>query len=145
MIQLQFPEPAFRIKKEDERVLIFDEIRKKWVHLLPEEWVRQNMIQYLIQSAHIPKSAIAIEKKIHLREGIKRFDILAYNSDHEPWMMVECKAENITLNEKTLMQILSYNLHIPVRYLVITNGIACYVADKKAEEPCWLSAFPSYP
>ncbi|MEY3433064.1 MAG: hypothetical protein RL131_1000 [Bacteroidota bacterium] len=144
MIQLQFPEPAFRIKKEEERALIFDEIRKKWVHLQPEEWVRQNMVQYLIQSIRIPKSAIAIEKKIQLKEGIKRFDILAYDAEHKPWMMVECKAEKITLNEKTLMQILSYNLHIPVRYLVITNGIACHVADKKAEEPYWLSAFPNY-
>jgi predicted type IV restriction endonuclease len=59
-------------------------------------------------------------------------------------MMIECKAEHVVLSEKTLMQILSYNLHIPVRYLVITNGTTCYVADKKAEEPIWLSAFPNY-
>lgn len=144
MIQLQFPEPTFRTKKQGDALLIFDEIRRKWVHLLPEEWVRQNMINHMIHSAFIPRSAIAVEKKIKMGEGFKRFDILAYDSRHSPWMMVECKAENVTLSEKTLMQILSYNLHIPVRYLVITNGISCHLADKKAEEPSWLSAFPKY-
>ncbi len=122
MMNIRYPEPGFRIKKEDGKEFIFDSLRKKWLVLTPEEWVRQNFVQYLLQTKNYPASLIAIEKEIKLGELKKRFDILVYDSNHEPWMMIECKAAEIKLDDKVLEQILRYNISMPVRYLIVTNG-----------------------
>ena len=89
MIKIQYPKFDFRIKKEDGKEWIFDEFRKQWVRLTPEEWVRQNILQYLVQVKKYPASLIAIEKEITLGELRKRFDILIYR-DAKPWMIIEC-------------------------------------------------------
>lgn len=122
MITVSFPEPAFRIKNRDGKDLIFDDIRKQWVVLSEEEWVRQNWIQYLIQEMKYPRELIALEKEIDLGERKMRFDILVFNSTHQPWMLIECKAPGIRLDEKVFDQVLRYHLSIPVSFLVITNG-----------------------
>ncbi|MBI5372214.1 MAG: type I restriction enzyme HsdR N-terminal domain-containing protein [Sphingobacteriales bacterium] len=122
MISIQYPEPAFRVKEEGGKKFIFDPIRKKWLLLTPEEWVRQNLVSYLVQVMGYPSSLIALEKEIQLGERIKRFDILVYNKAHQPWLMVECKAPEVKLDEPVLQQVLRYHLGVPVNYLVITNG-----------------------
>lgn len=122
MLSINFPEPGFRMKKENNRQKLFDPLRKRWLLLTPEEWVRQNFIQYLIQVRRYPSSCIAQEKGILLGELKKRFDILVYDHRHEPWMIVECKATTIPLNEEVLQQALRYNISVPVPYLIITNG-----------------------
>jgi len=122
MLVINYPEPAFRIKKENARDLLFDPLRKKWLRLTPEEWVRQNFVQYLIRVMSYPSSLIALEKEIWLGELKKRFDILIYNKVHQPWMIVECKGTDIKLSNDTLQQALRYNISVPVEYLVITNG-----------------------
>ncbi len=126
MVNINYPEPGFRIKTEEGKEFIFDALRKKWIVLTPEEWVRQNFVQYLLQVKNNPDSLIAIEKEIRLGELKKRFDILVYDNNHQPWMMIECKAAAIKLAEKVLEQILRYNISIPVPYLVVTNGTDCY-------------------
>ena len=123
---IKYPEPAFRMKKEDGKEFIFDPLRKKWIMLAPEEWVRQNFVQYLLQVKNYPASLIAIEKEIKLGELKKRFDILIYDNNHQPWMMIECKAATVKLDSSVLEQILRYNISIPVRYLVVTNGADCF-------------------
>jgi hypothetical protein len=122
---INYPTPAFKLKKEGEKEFIFDSFRKKWILLTPEEWVRQNFLQYLLQEKKYPASLIAIEKEIKLGELNKRFDILIYDNHHQPWMMIECKAMDINLDESILQQLLRYNLSVPVRYLIITNGTNC--------------------
>ena len=122
MIRFRYPEPAFRIKSEAGKEYIFDTFRKKWLVLTPEEWVRQNFLQYLVQEMKYPLSLIAVEKEFRFGEMNRRFDILIYNTDHLPWMMVECKAPEIPLDQAVLDQVLRYNISIPVTYLVITNG-----------------------
>jgi hypothetical protein len=122
MIAVNFPEPVFRLKKEKDVEFIFDAIRKQWLVLNEEEWVRQNFVQYLIQTLRYPAAFIAIEKEIMLGELKKRFDILVYDKDHRPWMMIECKAPAINLNDATLQQVLRYNISVPVPFLIITNG-----------------------
>lgn len=122
MIAVNFPEPVFRLKKEKDVEFIFDGIRKQWLVLNEEEWVRQNFVQYLIQTVHYPAAFIAIEKEIVLGELKKRFDILVYDKDHRPWMMIECKAPAINLNDVVLQQVLRYNVSVPVPFLIITNG-----------------------
>lgn len=122
MISIRYPEPDFRIKKEGGKEFIFDTFRKKWLVLTPEEWVRQNFLQYLVQVIDYPLSLIAVEKEFRFGEMNRRFDILVYNKDHQPWLMVECKAPGILLDQSVLEQVLRYNISIPVPYLVITNG-----------------------
>lgn len=122
MIDVRFPEPAFRLKKENGVELIFDPIRKQWLVLNDEEWVRQNFIQYLVQTLRYPAAFIAVEKEITLNELKKRFDALIYDCDHKPWMLVECKGQNVKLEDPALLQVLRYNISIPVSFLIITNG-----------------------
>ena len=122
MISVRYPEPQFRIKKEGNATYIFDSIRKIWLLLTEEEWVRQNFANYLITVLNYPSTVIAIEKEIMLNDLKKRFDILIYSQDHHPWMLVECKAPEVSLSEHVLEQILRYNISVPVEYIVITNG-----------------------
>jgi hypothetical protein len=122
MIKVIYPEPEFRMKKENDRQYIFDSQRKNWLILTPEEWVRQNFIAYLLKVLHYPSSLIAVEKEIILNGLKKRFDVLVYDENHKPWMMVECKAPGVELSEKVLQQLLVYNQSVPVHFFVITNG-----------------------
>ena len=122
MIEVLFPEPQFRMKKEGEKTFIFDTIRKAWLLLTEEEWVRQNFVAYLVKERGYPASLISLEKELLLNGLKKRFDILVYNNQHQPWMMVECKAPEVALGEAVLQQALRYNMSIPVAFIIITNG-----------------------
>ena len=121
MLNISYPPYNFRIKKEKDKECIFDEVRNRWVKLTPEEWVRQNFLQYLIQVKKYPKSLLSIEKIIKLGELRKRCDIVVYKFDR-PWMIIECKEMNTGLRLPVLEQILRYNIAHQVNYLVITNG-----------------------
>ncbi|MEO6612832.1 MAG: type I restriction enzyme HsdR N-terminal domain-containing protein [Chitinophagaceae bacterium] len=126
MVTINYPAPGFRIRNEQGKEFIFDSLRKKWLLLTPEEWVRQNFVQYLLQVRNYPAALLAIEKELVLGELKKRFDILVYDTDHQPWMMIECKAATIKLDDAVLQQVLRYNISVPVNYLVITNGSLTY-------------------
>lgn len=119
---IQYPPYNPRIKKEKEKEFIFDVLRKQWITLTPEEWVRQNFLNYLVQEKKYPPSLIAIEKEIIVGELKKRFDILIYKFN-KPWMVIECKEMNIPLSQKVLQQVLNYNIQLQAKYVVITNGI----------------------
>lgn len=134
MIKVNYPEPVFRFKEENGKELIFDFIRKQWLLLNEEEWVRQNFIQFLVQDMKYPIELIAVEKEIQLGELKKRFDILVYDRNHKPWMLIECKASEIDLDEKVLMQVLRYNISMPANFLVITNGHVTYAWEKSGSE-----------
>lgn len=141
MIELVYPEPDFNIREEQGMTKIFDRWRKTWLKLTPEEWVRQNFILYLVSVQKYPEVFIAIEKQLRLNELIKRFDILVYDRDFKPWMMVECKSADIPLSTKVLDQVLRYNMSIPVSYMVITNGRSCMCYSRKAG---WLEKLPGW-
>ncbi len=121
MLEINYPEYNFRIKKEKNKEFIFDIVRLQWITLTPEEWIRQNFLQYLVQIKNYPASLISIEKLITLGELKKRYDIVVYKNSL-PWMIVECKEMNVGLKVPVLEQILRYNIALPVKYLVITNG-----------------------
>ncbi len=131
MITVNYPKPDFRIEEKEGKKNIFDNIRKNWVLLTPEEWVRQNFIQFLIQEKKYPAAQISLEKVVQLGELKKRFDVLVYNKKYQPWMLIECKASEIKLDEKVLQQILRYHISIPATYLVITNGQTTYGWKKR--------------
>jgi hypothetical protein len=122
MIAVQYPEPQFRMKMENGKQYIFDAIRKTWLLLSEEEWVRQNFVRYLTSTLKYPSTVIALEKEIALNDLKKRFDILVYDKQHQPWMLVECKEPKVALNEDVLQQVLRYNISVPVQYIIITNG-----------------------
>ena len=142
MIDVHFPEPQFRRKQEGGQHYIFDGIRKIWLLLTDEEWVRQNFVAYMIHTLSYPATAIAIEKELVLNELKKRFDILVYDSSFKPWLMVECKAGSVALSENVLQQLLRYNITIPVPYLVITNGGNTIAWEKENSNLRLLEKFP---
>ncbi len=131
MVVINYPVPGFRIKEEGNKEFIFDSLRKKWLVLTPEEWVRQNFVQYLIQIKKYPAALIALEKEIQVGELKKRFDILVFDTDHQPWMMIECKAGDVKLDEAVLRQVLRYHISVPVQYIIITNGKSAYAWQKE--------------
>ena len=144
MIIPQYPDHPFRMKQVEGKRLIFDELRKTWLLLTPEEWVRQNFLVYLLQVRSYPASLIALEKKIRLGELVKRFDILVYDREHRPWMMVECKSTKVALSASVMEQLLRYNIAVPVPYLVITNGTYCRAFEKEAGGIKELSELPEF-
>jgi hypothetical protein len=145
MIKIYYPNHPFKIKEESAgKESIFDELRRQWVQLTPEEWVRQNFIQYLLQVKKYPSSYIAVERKIKLGELTKRFDLLVYDKAARPWMMIECKAMGRPLDKSVLWQALHYNLAIPVKYLVITNGEYCFGYVRGSLDFEAVSVLPAY-
>jgi len=143
MVTINYPEPGFRIKEEQGKEYIFDTLRKKWLLLTPEEWVRQNFIQYLLQVMNYPPSLVAIEKELMLGELKKRFDILVYDTSHQPWMMIECKAGSVKLDDTVLQQVLRYNITVPVKYMVITNGNTTYAWGRNGNKLDLIAELPS--
>lgn len=121
MIKVDYPVYAHKIKKEGEVPFLFDPIRRRWVRLTPEEWVRQNFIQYLLQVMGYPASLLSVEKEIQVGELKKRYDIVVFRDD-VPWLMVECKQADVELVPAVLEQALRYHISVPVDYVVITNG-----------------------
>ena len=144
MIAVRYPEPAFRLKKEEDRLFIFDSNRKTWLLLTDEEWVRQNFVNYLVNGLKYPSSVIALEKEIKVNELKKRFDILVYDNQHQPWMMIECKAPSIILSDEVLQQVLRYNITVPVTYLLLTNGTATIGWKKEGKDLKLLEEMPDW-
>lgn len=144
MIKISYPDHPFKIRNEKGSDMIFDELRRAWLLLTPEEWVRQNFVQYLVQVMQYPPTLVALEKKIMVGEMSKRFDLLVYDRDHRPWMMVECKAMTVPLKEDVLHQVLRYHIAVPVHYLVITNGAYCMAFRKEYTQLAPLDKLPPF-
>ncbi len=143
MIRISYPPYQPRIRKQDAKEMIFDEVRKKWVLLTPEEWVRQNFLQYLVHVKQYPAALIAVEKEIWLNDVKKRFDIVVYKND-VPWMIVECKEMKVELNNKVLDQVLRYNMVLQVGMIIITNGVFCYGFDMTSGTAAVLQELPPF-
>jgi hypothetical protein len=144
MIQIEYPKHEFKIKKENNIEKIFDSFRKRWMVLTPEEWVRQNILKYITEIKKYPSSLIAIEKEIYLGELKKRCDVVIYNRDALPWMIIECKEMKAKLDTKVLNQILRYHITLPAKYLVITNGSYCFGFEKRTEQFYEIDELPEY-
>jgi len=143
MIYLNYPSYPFKLRKDESREMIFDPFRKKWVALTPEEWVRQNILQYLKQVMHYPASLIAVEKSIQLGELTKRFDILVYKNE-KPWMIIECKEANEKISDKTITQLFQYQQVLEAVFLIASNGHETVGAEIKSGKLHALQNFPEY-
>jgi hypothetical protein len=143
MIEIDFPAPDFKIKEEQGKELIFDVYRKQWVPLTPEEWVRQNFLQYIIKVKSYPPSLIAVEREIVVNDLKKRFDIVVYK-DAKACMIIECKEMRVPVNEAVIKQILNYNIALQVKYLVVTNGTSTYAMHLMNKDHKWLKEIPDF-
>lgn len=146
MQQLNFPSFTFRFKNRENKPLIFDEIRKKFVVLTPEEWVRQNCVQFLIHELNYPHSLINVEKQIKVHQTSKRYDIVVFNPDGSIHIVVECKAPSIKISQDTFDQIARYNFSLNASYLMVSNGLSHYYCTLDYEEKRYhfLKELPSY-
>lgn len=146
MILIEFPPPDFKIVNEAGNQLIFDVYRKKYVVLTPEEWVRQNFLNFLSKTKNYPASLMGVEKEVFLGELKKRCDIIIYNRDAKPWMIVECKEMDVPLKMNVLEQIVRYNMALPVSFLVITNGVNTFCCKLKGANnaPEFLPQLPDF-
>ncbi|WP_341215824.1 type I restriction enzyme HsdR N-terminal domain-containing protein [uncultured Wocania sp.] len=146
MQKLNFPTYSFRFKSSENKISIFDSIRKKFVILQPEEWVRQHCVQYLMEVKRYPKSLINVEKELIVNGLKKRYDIVIYNSNGSIHLIVECKSPTITVNQNTFDQIAQYNLVLNASYLMVTNGLNHYYCqmDFENERYQFLKDIPDY-
>ena len=146
MLKLNFPDYSFRFKSNENKPLIFDVIRKKFVSLTAEEWVRQHVIQFLLTEKKYPSSHISVEKQLTLHKTVKRYDIVIYNSDGSIHLIVECKSSSVLITQETFDQIARYNLSLNASFLMITNGLDHYYCqmDYEAEKYNFLNDIPFY-
>ncbi|MCF8301628.1 MAG: type I restriction enzyme HsdR N-terminal domain-containing protein [Bacteroidales bacterium] len=146
MIKLNLPAYDFRLREINSRKEIYDPLRKKYIVLTPEEWVRQHFIQYLVHERQYPSSLLAVEKQLKLYRLQKRADIVAHSRSGNPLLIVECKAPQVTITQSTFDQIVNYNMTLKVRYLVITNGMThyCCKVDWENNQYTFLESIPDY-
>lgn len=150
-VDLQLDLPRFQteiqIKQEVGKRWIWGVIRSKWLVLQPEELVRQLLLQYLMLEAGVNKNRIAVERGLSVNGLQKRCDILIYDLEMNPWLLVECKAPKVRLNEAVFRQIATYNMELQVPYLLVSNGPQAYCSqiDLTAKSFQFLSALPPFP
>ncbi len=146
MQKLNFPTFPFRFKNSENKVAIFDEIRKKFIILTPEEWVRQHVTQYLLQEKKYPKSYINVEKLIKINDLTKRYDLVVFQPNGDLFLLVECKAPEVKISQQTFDQIARYNLTLKAKYLMVTNGLNHYFCemDFENEKYVFLEQLPDY-
>jgi predicted type IV restriction endonuclease len=131
--ELNLPQYSFKIAGNDKSETIFDPLRKKYVKLTPEEWVRQNFLQYLIRQGKYSPGLIGVEVMFHFNSLKRRVDILIHDRTGKPVMIVECKSPEITIDDKVFDQIVCYNMEMKVPYIVVTNGLVHYICKVNHE------------
>ncbi|MFT6844223.1 MAG: putative type IV restriction endonuclease [Flavobacteriales bacterium] len=140
---LNFKNTTVQLKKGE---LIFDSVRKKWLKLTPEEWVRQHLVEYLHVQAGYPKSLMAIESGLKVNNLQKRTDLVLFGANSNKLMLVECKAPSVAINQEVFNQIARYNMTLKVEFLMVTNGLKhyCCKIDFENEKFIFLNDIPTY-
>lgn len=146
MQQLNFPSYTFRFKNSENKLSIFDDIRKKFIVLTPEEWVRQHCINFLILEKEYPISLINVEKELSVNGRKKRYDIVVYKPDGSIRVLIECKAPKVPITQKVFDQIAQYNLTLKADLLMVTNGLNHYYCkmDYQNKRYNFLKDIPKY-
>jgi hypothetical protein len=146
MQKLNFPDYSFRFKNSENKVSIFDVIRKKFIILTPEEWVRQHTIQFLLHVKNYPLSLLNVEKLIKVNDLKKRYDIVVFKPTGEIQLLIECKAPEVPITQTVFDQIARYNIILKAEYLMVTNGLNHYFCQMDFEKECYhfLEELPHY-
>jgi|TARA_B110000977_G_scaffold32241_1_gene42770 type I site-specific restriction-modification system R (restriction) subunit len=127
--ELNLPNYQAKIQKKEGNYFIYDEIRKGYFVLTPEEWVRQNFIHFLINHHSYSKNYFKVEKQFKVNERVKRFDVLIYDKNAAPFLLIECKAPEVKISQATFAQIATYNMELKVPYLIVTNGLTHFICE----------------
>lgn len=147
MKELNLPSYSFRFKSGDGgKALIYDDIRRKYVVLTPEEWVRQHFVRYLVNEKSYPAGLLAVEASFELNRLVKRADILVHNRAGRPVLLVECKAPDVRLDAVVFDQIVTYNIKFRLRYIVVTNGMKHFACSVNPDTGEWffMDKVPDY-
>lgn len=146
MQKLNFNNYTFRFKNSENKVAIFDEIRKKFIFLTPEEWVRQHVVRFLLEEKKYPKSHVNVEKIVKINGLNKRYDIVVFKPNGSILLLVECKAPGVTISQNTFDQIARYNMSLNAVYMMVTNGLNHYFCqmDYEQEKYSFLQDLPEY-
>ena len=146
MQKLNFPVYPFRFKNSENKVAIFDEVRKKFILLTPEEWVRQHVVKLLLEEKKFPKSYINVEKVLKINGLTKRYDVVVFQPDGKIHLLVECKAPEVVITQSVFDQIARYNITLDAKYLMVTNGLNHYFCqiNKEQEQYVFLNDLPQY-
>jgi hypothetical protein len=146
MQKLNFPSYSFRFKNSENKLSIFDAIRKKFIILTPEEWVRQHVVQFLLDEKKYPKSLINVEKVLMVNGLRKRYDIVVFNPNGTIFILIECKAPEVKISQGTFDQIARYNMTLEAEFLMVTNGLNHYfcLMDFENEKYEFLRELPNY-
>ena len=146
MQPLNLPPSTFKFKELNGKRAIFDIIRKKYVILTPEEWVRQNFIHFLIESRQYPKALIKLEFGVKYNELAGRSDITVFDRKGEIFMLVECKAPHIAVSNEVFAQASRYNIRLKAKYMVVTNGLLhfCCCINQAEKKYDFLEDIPSF-
>ncbi len=142
--QLNLPEFSFSIREKGQSKQIFDIVRKRFVSLSPEEWVRQNFMRFMIDFRGYKASLLSVERLVKVNGLTQRADIVAYNLEGKPWLIVECKAPSIPVNQDTFLQAARYNMSLRVPYFVLTNGMAHYCLYFNGSDFEYLENLPEF-
>jgi len=147
MEKLNLPEFDHKIRHLDGKVQIYDSIRKKYVDLQPEEWVRQNIIRYLVEHLNYPASLFRVERGLKYNKLNKRFDILVLQNTGEPFLLIECKSYTEKINDSSVRQIAMYNKSIGAKILLITNGLKHIILSNDPSNLVWKQekTIPDFP
>ena len=145
MQALNLPSYNYKLKKIDGKTYIFDFIRKKYLVLTPEEWVRQHFINMLVTHLNYPKGRLGVEKGMNYQKNIsKRTDILIYDKEGKVDILIELKAPSVKLSKAVLLQLATYNKIHNARLLLISNGIEVYCFQVNEGKVCFLEELPHY-
>lgn len=146
LTKLNFPAYSFRLKNSENKRSIYDVIRKRFIQLSPEEWVRQHVVHFLINEKKYPISLINVEKQFKVHQTLKRYDVVCFKPNGDIDIIVECKAPSIKIDQKTFDQIARYNLQLDADYLMVTNGMDHYFCqmDYVEEKYVFLRDIPEY-
>jgi len=131
-MQLNLPVYNFRTTQKEGRIFVFDALRRRWVKLTPEEWVRQHLVRYLIEEKGFPASLIAVERSLRFNQQDFRADVVVFSTEGKPLLIVECKAPEVKITQKVFDQIVRYNFEFQVDFLIVSNGMThfCCKIDK---------------
>ncbi len=143
---LNFPQYEFRFREIKNKTHIFDALRKKYVVLTPEEWVRQHLVQFLINEKGYPRGLIKVEATLKIYGKTRRSDVIVFDPEMKPRLVVECKAPHVPITEKTFYQAVTYNAVIKAQYLIVTNGLRhfCCQLDEDGSYRTFLDDIPPY-
>ncbi|MGJ3235966.1 type I restriction enzyme HsdR N-terminal domain-containing protein [Marivirga sp.] len=144
MQKLNLPPYDVNLRKMDGKIHIFDPIRKKYLVLTPEEWVRQHFLQFLIHHKSYPASLIKMESGLKYYERNKRTDLVVYNRAMKPHLLVECKAPDVKITDKTFSQIANYYSKFQAKYMIITNGMEHYCFRPDASKLVFEEEIPEF-